>query len=305
MNIHSYFDLIMNPSKLYRTLLQRKYPGGILNDRTAISLLYQQRFGKKPNLNNPTSFNEKLLWLTLNDRRPVYTTMVDKYKAKEYIASVVGEQYVIKNLGCWRNINEINYSQLPSKYVLKCNHDSGSVVICNNTKPQQAELQKLDKAQKRNYFWFSREWAYKNVTPVIFAEEYIECLNEEEGIIDYKFYCFNGVPKYILVISHRASGGKETFFDIEWNVLNVSKGYPRHEIPPVKPHNIEEMLVVANKLSNGFPFLRVDLFVDQEGRTKVGELTLTPSSGMIKFSPDEYDELFGENLILPDKIVLK
>ena len=299
MNIHSIFNLITNPSKLYRTLLQRKYPGGVLCDRTAISLLYKQRFGENPNLNDPMSFNEKLLWLTLNDRRKEYVTMVDKYKAKEYIASIVGEQYVIKNLGSWSNTKLIDFSQLPSKYVLKCNHDSGSVVICNNTKPKKEELQKLDKALKRNYFWFSREWAYKNVKPLIFAEEYIECINEEEGIIDYKIYCFNGVAKYILVISHRASGGKETFFDIDWNVLNVSKGYARHEIPPIKPNNIAEMIDIANKLSNGIPFLRVDLFIDEKGRIKVGELTLTPSSGMIKFSPDEYDKMFGDELILP------
>lgn len=301
MNIKSMIKLLFNPKKLCRLLLQRKFPGGLLSDKKAITLLYKQRFKRKPDLECPKTFNEKLLWLTLYDRNPYYITLVDKYRAKEVIEKTVGKQYVVKNLGCWSNSREIDFKCLPSEYVLKCNHDSGSVVICKNRIPNSNELNRLDKALKTNYFWFSREWAYKYVKPLIFAEEYIKCKNEEEGVVDYKFYCFNGVPEYILVISHRSSGGKETFFDLEWNVINVSKGYLNHDIIPEKPSNIDEMVDIAKKLSKNIPFVRVDLFIDIEGNVKVGELTLTPSSGMVPFEPDIYDVIFGSKLELPYK----
>lgn len=300
MNIKALQELLRSPSNLYRLVLQKKW-GGVLSDKTAISLLYKQRFGVYPNLDKPATFNEKILWLTLYDRNPKYTIMVDKYRAKEYVQGIVGEKYIVKSIGCWSNTKEIEFNELPLRYVLKCNHDSGSVVVCDNRRPKEEELLRLDKALKSNYFWFSREWAYKNVSPLVFAEEYLEARDCEIGIVDYKFYCFNGEPKYILVISNRSSGGKETFFDLSWNALDVSKGYMRHDIVPAKPSRFEEMIEIAKKLSKSIPFIRVDLFEDIDGNVRVGELTLTPSSGMIPFKPSNYDLIFGNQLALPKK----
>lgn len=288
-------SIIKNPERL----LQRAFPGSLFSDRKTIELLYRKRFGRSPDLVHPRTFNEKLLWLTLYDRQPKYTEMVDKCRAKDYIDGILGPGHTPGTLGVYHSTKEIDFETLPERYVLKCNHDSGSVVLCDGRRPLPWELDKLERALRRNYFWFSREWAYKDVRAVIFAEKYIEAKDPEKGIVDYKFYCFHGEPKYVLVISHRASGGRETFFNTSWETVEVTKGYRRHDTAPEKPARFGEMIDISRRLSKGVPFLRVDMFEDAEGNVLVGELTLTPSSGLVPFEPEAYDRIFGDELLLP------
>lgn len=283
-------------------VIRSSFPGHSFSDKTVISLLYRMRFGRTIDFKNPRTFNEKLLWLTIYDRKPEYTQMVDKYKAKELIYRKVGEQYYPKNLGIWKSTKEIVLESLPKRYVLKCNHDSGSVVICNNRLPSRDELKSLDVAVKKNYFWFSREWPYKNVEPVIFAEEFIESPSiKKGGLVDYKFYCFNGVPYMTCVISNRSIRPYLTFMNLKWEKINVQQRYANHPIPPERPKKYEEMMRVARILSENIPFLRVDFF-EQNNRLFVGEMTFTPSSGLIGFTPDIFDYELGDLLVLPKDI---
>ncbi len=290
-------QIIYNPTYAIELLMKNMIVGKILSDEMVISYMYKKRFSRNINLKDPKTFNEKILLLSLVDRKDKYTIMADKYNAKFYIDSIIGSGYTPKNYGIWENTKSINFECLPKQYVLKCNHDSGSVIICNNRKPSTEELRKIDKHLKYNYFYFSREWPYKNIKPRVFAEEYIASPTDNNGgLVDYKFYCFNGDPKYVLVISYRSIGGRETFFDKEWNPLDLSKGYKRHEIIPNKPKEYDKMLLIAHKLSKGIPFLRVDLFENDKGEIKVGELTFVPSSGLIPFNPNKYDYIFGNEL---------
>lgn len=290
MNIKGIIYTILHPI----VLIQKKMPGGVLNDKTVISILYKKRFKRKINLFNPQSFNEKLHWLTIHDRRPEYTTMVDKYRAKKLISSLIGEKYVVENLGAWKSSKDIDFNTLPEKYVLKCNHDSGSVVICNNRLPSKDELRMLDKALHRNYYYFSREWPYKNVEPIIFAEKYIEAPSKKDGgIIDYKLYCFNGTPYMFCVISNREVKANLTFVTLEWNRINVKQRYDNHEVVPNKPYNLDKMIEIGKVISKGIPFLRVDFFETLNHHLYVGELTFTPSSGLIPFEPDVFDYELG------------
>lgn len=291
-----------NPRKILESAVHSAFPGHLLSDKTAISILYKARFGRNIDFNNPRSFNEKILWLTIYDRKPAYSVMVDKYMAKNYISKVVGEGFVPLNIRKWKKTQDIKFEELPSKYVLKCNHDSGSVVVCNNRQPTNDELRKLDHAVKKNYYWFSREWPYKNVEPCIFCEEYIESpLAVDGGLVDYKIYCFDGNPYMVCVISNRTIQPYLTFLDPNWNKLVVKQRYPNHPSIPCKPKELNRMMSMAEQLSSGIPFLRVDFFEDKNKRLYVGEMTFTPSSGLIRFEPDEFDYELGEKLVLPKR----
>lgn len=294
MNLKNY---ILNPKKILEVMVRNKIPGCIFSDKMALSILYMCRFGKKIDFQCPKTFNEKILWLSVYDRKPIYSTMADKFRAKEYISSIIGDGYVPQNLGVWKTTSAIDFTTLPKKFVLKCNHDSGSVIVCDNKIPDKKVLAALDKNLKKNYYWFSREWPYKNIKPCIFAEEYIEGLNDKEtGLIDYKFYCFNGIPQIICVISNRNTNARLTFLDMSWKKLKVKQRYDNHETIPPKPKEFEKMFDFACKLSRGIRFIRIDFFEDYRKRIFVGELTFTPSSGLIGFTPEEFDYKLGEYL---------
>lgn len=201
-------------------------------DDTYLRLAYRIRMGKKLNLDHPRTFNEKLQWLKLYDRKPEYTTMVDKYEAKQWVASRIGEEYIIPTLGIWDHFDEIDFDALPNQFVLKCTHDSGGLVICRNkaTLDKEKAKKKLDHCLRNNYFWGMREWPYKNVKPRIIAEKYMEdsagraeLLDDKStynGLTDYKFFCINGKPRFVYV-----SRGFEYHTTVQISFLTLNKNF--------------------------------------------------------------------------------
>lgn len=277
---------------------------GILPDKWAICLDYFRSFGKLPNLKNPKTYNEKLQWLKLYDRRQEYTTIVDKYAVKQYIAERIGEEYVIPTLGVWNRFEDIDFETLPNQFVLKCTHDSGGVVICKDKSMLDREeaKKKLERSLKNNYYLQMREWPYKNVKPRIIAEKYMEDRAVQE-LRDYKFFCFDGQPKALFIATDRQTDGEETkfdFFDMEYNHLDVRNGHPNAAALPQKPECFEKMKELAASLSEGIPHVRVD-FYEVDGRVYFGEMTLFHWSGLVPFEPEEWDYTFGSWLTLPDK----
>ncbi len=295
-NVERLRKLIANPRK-YAPIFLRKVAPLIKDDETYLKLKWRLRFGEPLNLDNPQTFNEKLQWLKLHDRKPEYTRMVDKYEAKKYVAEKIGEEYIIPTLGVWDSFDDIDFNSLPNQFVLKCTHDSGGLVICKDksTLDMEATRKKLEKCLKRDYYIQSREWPYKNVKPRIIAEKYME---EKGGgeLKDYKLHCFNGEPKMTLVCSDRFAeeGLCEDFFDNDWGHLPTRR--PTHPNAPhdiACPKNFELMKELAKQLSKNIPFVRVD-FYEIDGRVYFGELTFFPMSGMGVFVPNEWDLKLGE-----------
>ena len=276
----------------------------ILPDKLYISLLYYKHFKRFPNLKNPETFNEKLQWLKLHDRKPEYTTMVDKHLVKQYIAEKLGDEYVIPTLGAWNTPEEIDFDSLPEQFVLKWNHDSGSIVICKDKSSfdKNEAVKKLLVGKKKNGFWYGREWPYKNVKPRIIAEQYMEDEKTEE-LRDYKFFCFNGEPKAMFIATDRAKANAETkfdFFDMEFTHLPCKNGHPNSEKPIQKPEQFELMIEFSRKLSKDIPHVRID-FYEVNGHVYFGEMTFFHFSGMVPFDPPEWDKKLGDLLELKTK----
>jgi len=272
----------------------------ITDNREYINRQFRYYIGYYPDLQNPKTFNEKIQWLKLYDRKSEYTQLVDKYEVKNYIAEKIGEGYIIPTLGLYDSFAEIDFDKLPRQFVLKCTHDSGSVVICKDKKNFDIgnAHRILDRGLSRNYYWGSREWPYKNVKPRIIAEQFLEELSEE-GIIDYKFLCMDGKVKIVFTCSNRFSdsGLCVNFYDREWNAMLFERHYPRRKKEIEKPKKYEEMVEISEKLSVGIKFVRVDLYYIQE-RIYVGELTFYPGSGLEEFTPVEWDYRLGEMIQL-------
>ena len=261
-------------------------------------------FGKLPNLKQPKTFNEKLQWLKLYDRRPLYEIIVDKYEAKKYISNIIGEQYVIPCYGVWDKFEDINFEILPKQFVLKTTHDCGGVYICKDKASfdKEAARRFLEKHLKANYFLEGREWPYKNVKPRILAEAYMENFKTHD-LRDYKFFAFDGKTKLLFVATDRQKEEEEVkfdFYDIEFNHLPIKNGHPNSNCSIQKPESFDEMVRIADKLSEGIPHVRVD-FYEVDGRPYVGELTLSHFSGIVPFEPEEWDRRMGDWIILPTK----
>lgn len=264
---------------------------------------YKIMMGKDLNLDNPIYYTEKLQWLKLYDHKPQYSVMVDKHRVKEFVSERIGEQYVIKTLGVWENFDEIDFSSLPNKFVLKCTHDSGSLVICKDKEKLdfKAAKKRIKKYMKRNYFSCSREWPYKNVPPRIIAEEYMEDKQDKE-LRDYKFFTFGGVPR-VLYIAQGRGCGKQTyadFFDMNFEHLPFTIDHDMADELPHPPQNFELMKVLAAKLSEGTPQLRVD-FYEVNGKVYFGEMTFFHCSGLYPFSEERWDKMFGDWVMLPER----
>lgn len=272
----------------------------VLNDTIFIKLSYYIFMKEKINLKNPKGFNEKLQWLKLNDRKAVYTKLVDKYQVKQFVTELIGKEYIIPTIGVWDSFDEIKFEELPNKFVLKCTHDSGGVVVCNNKKELNMEetRAKLEKCLSRNFYWVSREWPYKDVKPRIIAEEYLTS-DEDGDLKDYKFMCFNGEAKCSFVCSDRFSneGLKVTFYDREWKKLPFERHYPKSNKDIAKPQNYELMIQLAERLSSNIPFVRVDFYEANE-KVYFGEMTFFPGSGLEEFTPKEWDYKLGEMIDL-------
>ena len=304
MSVMNKYLKFLNDSAFRFEILLSKGMFDHLSDEDFLKKAYRIRMGGSLNLKNPQSFNEKLQWLKLYDRRPEYTTMVDKYAVKKYVADRIGEQYIIPTIGVWERFEDIDFDMLPSQFVLKCTHDSGGLAICRDKSKFDIESakKKINRSLKRNYYYSGREWPYKNVPRKIIAEQFMEDKNSKY-LKDYKFFCFNGEVKALFIASERQSESTETkfdFFDADFNHLPITNGHPNADTPPQKPKCFEEMKRLASLLSKNIPHVRVD-FYEVNGRVYFGELTFSHWSGFVPFSPKEWDYTFGSWIKLPDK----
>ena len=300
------FELLGSPKRFALSALY--HFGGFLSDKTYIKWRFRLSMGKFPNLDNPQSFSEKLQWLKLHDHNPQYRLLADKVKAKEWAANIIGEEHIIPNIGVWDSPDEIDFDGLPNQFALKCNHNSGTgMFICKDKSkvlPEKWEQVKagLLKGLKEDYSRPGRDWCYIGIPKKILAEKYMV---DESGteLKDYKFFCFDGVPKYMFVAKDRNKGigeheTKFDFFDMEYNHLPITNGHPNSDPPYFKPKNFEEMKEMAAALSKGIPQVRVDLY-NINGQIYFGEMTFYHWGGMKPFEPEEWDYKFGENIQLP------
>lgn len=278
-----------------------------LPDSIYLKILYRLRFGRRLDLRKPRSFSEKLQWLKLNDRRPEYSIMVDKFSVKEYVSKIIGPQYIIPTYGVWDNPEDIDWSSLPSSFVLKTTHGGGSVgvVVCKDKScfDYKQAIHILKNGMRQNIYRFSKEWPYKRVKHRIIAEKYLEPDSETDDLLDYKFFCFNGEPMYCQVISGRNTEMCCDFFDNNWihQPFHEPKNYPFANPQPKKPACFEQMWNASRSLSQGIPFLRIDFYQIKE-KVYFGEITFFPTSGLGGFDPLKWDYLFGVYLSLPDKV---
>lgn len=291
------FEGICNPKKIIICL---DYRGKLnwLHDKAYLKLVFWARMDRRLNLKDPKTFNEKLQWLKLYNRKPEYTVMVDKYAAKEYVSNIIGSEYVTPTLGVWDSFEQIDFDALPKQFVLKCTHDSGGLVICKDKEKLDYEYarKKITKCLKQNYYFIGREWPYKNVKPRIIAEKYMVDASGDD-LKDYKFFCFDGVPRLLLIASDRQ---KDTdtcfdFYDMNFKHLPFKQGHPNAKQRIEKPSSFGLMYELAEKLSFGIPHVRID-FYEVEGQPVFGEMTFFHFGGMTPFEPDEWDDKIGSML---------
>lgn len=269
-----------------------------LPDELYLKLMYRHIVGKRLDLKNPQTFNEKLQWLKLHDRKPIYTTMVDKYSAKQYVADIIGDQYIIPTLGIWDTFDEIDFDSLPDRFVLKCTHDSGGVCICRDRDRFNVEeaREKINRALHRNFYYVFREWPYKNVQPRIIAEKYMEDPSIKE-LRDYKIYTINGKAVMCMINQDRGKHTRADYFDKDFNWLDFTWGYDHADNRPERPQNYEKMFELAEKLAVGTIELRVDFYQVGE-EIYFGELTFFDGGGFDKIEPIEWDYELGRMLVL-------
>lgn len=296
--IKEYFN---NPTKLFLSIVMKL--NFLFPDKLYLKILYRLKMGRKLNLYNPMRFSEKLQWLKLYNRYPQYTKMVDKCRAKEYVAQIIGKEYIIPTLGEWDSFDEVDFRELPNKFVLKTNHSGGStgVIICKDK--LQFDIKKakylIEKSLKTNIYNILREWPYKNIKPKVFAEQLLE-EDGPYGLMDYKVFCFNGEPKLIKVNYHVQARYRVNWYDVNWNRVYGTTIYDPTDmnIDIEKPALLSELLAKARMLSMGIPYLRVDFYYNK-GRLLFGELTFFPGSGFEQFEPDSYDVEIGRWIKLP------
>jgi len=271
-------------------------------DKMILRLCYRAYVGKPLNLKKPELFTEKLQWLKLYNRNPEHSRLVDKYDVRSYIEKQLGDGYLVPLLGVWDKFDDIDFSMLPDKFVLKCTHDSGGLVFCKDkgTFDFSAAKKKLDKHLKHNLFWNFREYPYKHVRPRIICEEYMVDESDSE-LKDYKLFCFNGDPRFIQVDYNRFIGHRRGIYDTEWNLLQFEMNYQNDpDVKIHKPVKLNDMINLSKLLSKQHYFIRVD-FYSINDRIYIGELTFFPEAGFVLFDPPEYDGIIGKWLKLPDK----
>lgn len=267
-----------------------------------LKVLFRLHLGYWPDFRNPKTFNEKINWLKINDIHPEYSQLVDKYEAKRFVASKIGDEFVIPTLGLWDNVDDIEWDKLPNQFVIKSTSDSGSIVICNDKSQLNIDLakSKLKNLGRRDYAKISKEYPYKNVPHRFIAEVYLE---DESGfeLKDYKFFCFNGNPKFFKVDFDRQTDHHANYYSLDWKLLPFYEVVCPCEKERVfqKPPHFERMVEIASELSKGIPFVRIDLY-NVHGKIYFGEITFFPNSGMGIIEPEEWDYKFGEYLKLPE-----
>lgn len=298
--MQSIISYIKEPKRIGLAILT--HFGTWLPDAMYLRIMFRLKMGYRLNLKTPKTFNEKLQWLKLYNRKPEYTRMVDKCEAKRVVESIFGKDYIIPTLGVWDRFEDIDFSTLPERFVLKTTNGGGGggVVICldKGNLDKVAAAGRLNASLRSSIYRNLKEWPYKDVKPRILAERFM--VDESGELRDYKFYCFSGEPKVFLVASERFSGHRTYFdyFDMNGNHLPFTQGGMNSPVTPSLPSNFEEMKRVAGKLSQGLPHVRVDLY-SVDGKVYFGEYTFFDSSGFERFTPQEWDGIFGEWLTLP------
>ncbi len=296
----------MDYKKIIKTRNMRRKILSLLTfvpDDVMLKMQYRIKLGRKPDLKNPKRFTEKLQWYKLNYRNPLMKQCVNKYAVREYVKSKGLESILVKLYAHYNNADEIVWDDLPDEFVIKTQHGGGglSVLLCHDKseKTQEEIRSKLGfTATKTGSKGGGREWAYWDIpTGIVVEEMLINRENPEAGINDYKFFCYNGHPEYIIVDVDRYVDHKRNFYDIDWNNLHVTSDCPASDREIQKPENLDEMLRIAEKLSEDFPYVRVDLY-SVDGKVYFGELTFYPWSGYVQYTPDEWDYKFGENFVL-------
>ena len=273
-----------------------------LPDKLFMQITYKKRFGKKINFKHPSTFNEKMNWLKLYDRKPIYTTLVDKYEVKKEIASLLGEDLIIPTLGIYDDVNKIDLDSLPDCFVMKCTHDSGGVSVCKSKKEYDfcQEKKKIANNLNKNFYELNREWPYKDIQPRVIIEKYLD--PGDEDLYDYKFFVFNKVCKCFKIDFNRTTNHHANYYDMEQRLL------PFGEVicPPVMEKNLpmpESFSIMRDKAeliasTYDIPFVRVDYY-SVGNKPYFGEITLYPFGGFGRFEPNEWDDILGSWLILP------
>lgn len=273
----------------YRFVL--RFPS-LFPDRIYLKLLYPYKMrGEKLNLDAPLKFNEKLNWMKINYRDPRFTKLADKYEVKQIVKDIIGNVYVVPCYGIYNCFDDISFDDLPQQFVVKTTHDSSGVFIVRdkNTFDITSLKKRLNMLLNKNHYWLYREWPYKNIKPRILIEQLLDDKTGRE-LRDYKFWCFNGVPK-IMYITNKGKTIEENFYDMDFRPVNINHGFPRTVPEYSKPKEFEEMKELASKLSKGLPFVRIDFF-DVNNRVYFGEYTFYDWGG---FQP--FEDPFWENTL--------
>jgi hypothetical protein len=288
-------DIIKHPQELI-LFLEDKGCFNLIPDEYFLKLMYWSRIGKNLNLKKPITYNEKLQWLKLYDRRNEMITYVDKYAIRDYIKDTIGDKYLVPLLGVYYNFDEIDFGRLPEQFVLKCTHDSGGIVICKEKNKLDVKVARkiIEFYLKRKFYYHGREWPYKYVKPRIICEQYLQ-----DNITDYKLMCFHGEPKLIQVHRNRNTNRKTMdFYDVAWNKTPIRRKTPTAKDLIPQPQQFDEMLSISRKLSKNEIHVRIDLY-EVDGKVYFSEKTYYSASGMEPFLEDKYDELIGSWIQLP------
>ena len=305
MNTKRFFAYLCQPGELLFAL-SIKYPK-CFTDKLFLKVQYKHFMGERLNLKNPKKFTEKLQWLKLYDRNPAYTNMADKCEVKKYVAEKIGNEYVIPLYGVWDRFDDIDFEKLPNQFILKCTHDSGGFVICEDKSKFAIKKakEKLEETFTKNYFWQNREFVYRDIKPRIIAEQYIPSLGKKNSV-EYKITVINGEVKVITV----CGGIPHAAFELRSND-NFSKDWKRQEwyafYKPLggeiqRPKEMDLMIELSEKLAKGIPQVRVDWYI-VDGHVFFGEMTFYTWSGFIKFTPEEWNVKMGEWLRLPNRVM--
>ena len=270
----------------------------LMSDKYYLSVLWKMIMGYELDWEHPKTFNEKLQWLKLHDRNPLYSTLVDKFRVKQWVADKIGEQHVIPTLAVFNSVDEIDLDKLPDQFVLKCNHDSGSVVICRDKTSFDLEAAKvkLAKALRRNFYWEAREWAYKKVNRLVFAEKYVENVGSID-LLTYKFLCFNGEP-HLMYITVKNDSVFENYYDMDGKSLDIRRKFPINKQLKDEVECFEEMKRIARALSENLRLVRLDLY-KVGGQVYFSEYTFYDWAGLMNFTPDVWNHRLGELIQLP------
>ena len=262
---------------------------------------YKNITGRKLNLDNPKSFNEKINWMKIYDKDKRKTILADKYLVRNYVSEKIGDKYLVPLIGVWEKPEEIDFKELPKKFVIKCNHGCGwNIIVTDKNKIDIKQVcRDLEKWLSTNFAYvYGFEMHYRDIKPKIIAEEYIE--NIKNDLYDYKFWCFNGKVEFIMFLSNRKNALLMNNYSVNWDLLPFTYDYPNSKENIKKPDNLEKMISLAEVLAEDIPFVRVDFYRLNDGSIKFGEMTFSPASGVCRWSDEKINEQLGELIKLKE-----